>query len=139
MPAVQQKLDGARMWEFRLAAESAIGRVEDASHLRDSVFDDLGSERTGGGFVQILRQHFADCLGLGLDLVGSLMKRVKHAAEDRAEPRPSIPAIRREVRSPEEDLALWRQERSQRPTALLRESLHRSLVAGIYVRSLVPV
>src|SRR2546422_6290716 len=52
---------------------------------------------------------------------------------------PILVVVRREIRSAEEDFAVRRQKRRQRPAALATQRLNGSLVASIDVRPLIPI
>jgi hypothetical protein len=139
VPAVEQEGQGRGVRKLRLAAESAVDRIEDPS---DSSLR-LAQQRRRGlarqTLVQVSVEHLADRLGLRLDLAAPGTIRVEHAGEDGAEPGLAILALGREIGSPEEHLAVGREERRERPAALAGEGLDRTLVARVHVRPLVPV
>src|SRR5207245_4823526 len=82
----------------------------------------------------------ADRPGVLDDPVALLAVDAGYLPQHRRESRPSeVVLLRREIRAAVEHLALWREERGERPAALARECLDRALVARVHVGSLVAV
>ena len=63
----------------------------------------------------------------------------RHRQQHALKARPSMPLLRRKIRSAKIRLALGSQKRSQRPSALSADRRHRRLVARVHVRPLVAI
>ncbi len=84
-------------------------------------------------------QDSADGERLCLDLRPLRSVGVEHTRQHATESRPAIPIIRREVGAAIEHLSLGREKRRQRPAPLMGQHLDRTLIARVYVRTLVAV
>ena len=93
----------------------------------------------GAASFEVVADHAPDRLRLRLHLSAPRAIGVEHALEHGAEARPAVRAVGRKVGAAVEHFAGRREKGRQRPAALPGERLHRPLVAGVDVRTLVPV
>src|SRR3989442_9565351 len=139
-PPGEQELDGRGLGELGRGAEAAVANIEETSHLirRSGEHGFIGCPRTR--FVQRLRDVLANRARVARDAVPFFAEGAgdlhQHPPESRA---PILVVVRREIRSAEEDFAVRRQKRRQRPAALATQRLDRALVASIDVRPLIPI
>src|SRR3989454_2385767 len=140
VPTGEQELDGRGMGELGRGAEAAVANIEQMSHLirRGGEHGFIGCP--GTRFVQRLRDVLANRARVARDAVTFFAKGAgdlhQYPPGSRA---PILVVVRREIRSAEEDFAVRRQKRGQRPAALATQRLNGSLVASIDVRPLIPI
>ena len=138
--ARQQELERRGMGKLGPATEPAVADVEQPRHLIRRRGYQLGAHRARLRFVERLVDVLADGARVGRDAIALFAKRARDLHQHAAKPRPA-PGILvgREVRPAEEDLAVGREERRERPAALAAQRLHRALVARVHVRPFVAV
>src|SRR5213594_4752242 len=130
-----------RPWvrELLLAGDAAIHRIELAAKrveallqyrlVHGALFHE-GDAAFGEGSMEGLRLF--QCVRLIRAV------RVRHREQDAAEARPPVRVLRRKVRAAVEHLAIWREERGERPATLACDRADGLLIARVDVGPLVP-
>ena len=99
------------MGKLGLRAESAVPRVEDAGHRLGAPRQERRVDGAGRRFVERLFERPGQGQGLSRDSVALVAVDVEHLGEHRAETRPAVLPVWREVGAAVEDLPVGREER----------------------------
>jgi hypothetical protein len=140
VPARDQELARSGVGKLGRAPESAVADVEQSRHVGGAALEQLRVDRPALGLIERFREMCADGLGVARHLGTIVAVQLSDVSQDRGESRAAEGILLgREVGASEEDFAVGREERRERPTALARERLDGALVAGVHIRALVAV